>query len=332
MNLDNDRDRMIHILLEESVGGMKPPDLSGKILARAYPRRRRIPRWAAACIAASFLIAVIIFGWWLLHKPAPEPDSPSSYPSLVAWGDYGVQDGGPLERGSTLFTDAGSATVKLGGYCTIEMAPQSRLRIEGAEYTEAVFLDRGSISCNVIPQRGSFIVETEVGTVTVTGTEFTVRIIELKGEPKMKKMFVHVLVGTVVLAGAWGQIPLTAGESKTVFAAEDPVDVLEKAPKFLIGTRGGLVGFLNSVDGASAVLEVSDVTKSFKAQVDNTKAHGWFIGKTVKVSGSGRGIYAKKMAETLKLLHKSGKPVLVLVNIVPDGSLKVYSATQFTPK
>jgi hypothetical protein len=54
-------------------------------------------------------------------------------------------------------------------------------------------------------------------TVSVTGTEFVVRMLDEEGEDGMigKRMFVKVLVGTVLLTGAMGDLQLAAGEEAT---------------------------------------------------------------------------------------------------------------------
>src|SRR5262245_2259799 len=119
--MDEPRDRLIDMLLREELGGEQPPDLTDKIVARAFPRRRLLPfvrvGWTAA--AAVLLIGCLVGLWWTF-----------SYPSPTAHGQFAIQGGKGLERGATLLTAAGqSATLELGGYVKVDIKPNSKLRI-----------------------------------------------------------------------------------------------------------------------------------------------------------------------------------------------------------
>ncbi len=95
-DVSEDQDRLIDVLLREELGGETPPDLSGEILAKAFPKRkrgprfvivtageilarafpRRVPRFAiatAAAIAAVLMLAVV--GWMTLGHRSPTPEA-----------------------------------------------------------------------------------------------------------------------------------------------------------------------------------------------------------------------------------------------------------------
>ena len=93
MKTDQLRNRLIEVFLREQVGGLKPPDLSGRILARALgdQARQGLPepavrpvirrRWETfAAVAATLLIALLV--WYMASLPehggskAPLPGYP----------------------------------------------------------------------------------------------------------------------------------------------------------------------------------------------------------------------------------------------------------------
>jgi len=227
MRNDNN-DRLVHILLREMVGGetppdvtekvlalasaergrtsveMAPPDVTEKVLSRAFGRPRR-RRWyiagAAAAAVAAVLVALLTFG---------------RYPSPEISGDYKIVGGERLERGSAVVTEDRSAVITLGGYCRIELQLESALQIKGGKKAEQVLLRRGGVECEVDQRVGAFAVETEIGTVSVVGTKFAVRLIEEKGDAAAlgARLLVRVLEGEVSVSGDWGTALLRAGEEK----------------------------------------------------------------------------------------------------------------------
>jgi ferric-dicitrate binding protein FerR (iron transport regulator) len=212
MQLTREQERLIHVLLLEQLGGETPPDLTDRVLRRTLDvRRRRFRRLIPAAAAAGILLAM---GAWALLGPR-------GYPSPEASGDYRIVKGERLQRGAVIATGDGSAAVVLGGYCHLDLGPQSRVRLQGQKHAEEVFLETGSATCEVDRNIGTFTVRTEVGTVSVKGTRFTVRILESEGDEQMvtKQMVVKVLVGAVIVSGAWGSTAMLAGEEKVVTAA-----------------------------------------------------------------------------------------------------------------
>lgn len=170
------------------------------------PRRRRPVAWVAAAAAA---VLVVAGGLALLA---------GRYRAPRASGAYRVAGGGPVQRGSVIHAQAGSATVALGGYCRVNLDAGSALQIAGTKHAEEVFLKQGRAVCEADRGVGTFAVRTEVGTVSVTGTRFAVTMIENRGDEDMfdRRMAVRVLAGAVLVSGSWGQMALCAGEEATV--------------------------------------------------------------------------------------------------------------------
>ncbi|MCY3024387.1 MAG: FecR domain-containing protein, partial [Planctomycetota bacterium] len=129
---------------------------------------------------------------------------------------------GPIPRGTSVSTGDETWHIRLGhkGYCRLEVAPRSALRVEGQERAEEVYLEQGGVECDVDRGVGAFAVRTEAGVVTVTGTRFSVKMLEEKAEAGEKggvamagrKLWVKVLMGAVLMTGAWGTTELKAGE------------------------------------------------------------------------------------------------------------------------
>jgi len=182
--------------------------LATEAAAKGEPSRR-LRRWVVPAIAAAAAVLLAVAGLMLLTD---------RYPIPKASGSYRVAGGGQVKRGSAITTEAGPATIMLGGYCRVELQPGSTLRIEGRKRAEQVFLERGEVLCEVHRRVGTFVVRSALGRVSVTGTRFTVRIIEERGGEQMfgRRMVVRVLVGTVLVSGAWSRTSLRAGEETGV--------------------------------------------------------------------------------------------------------------------
>src|SRR5262245_23237271 len=216
--MDENRDRLIDMLLQEELGREQPPDLTDRILQRAFatPSRpgSRALGFRTLLVAASLLLAVGLAAWWLWPS-YPEPRASGQFEIVGVATD--------VRRGVTLRTTKQAAAVDLGGYAHADIKPASVVRIDGEKYAESLFLEAGELNSTVERGRGSFAVRTQVGTVSVVGTQFTVRVVEEKGDGDMikKRMVVHVLSGMVLVVGVWGETQLSAGAEKT-FAADEP--------------------------------------------------------------------------------------------------------------
>lgn len=183
-------------------------------------------RWFVAAAAA--VVFVGLLGVVMVTKPwqgtAPVIVK-NDYPSPKATGGFSVVGGGAVTRGSSLATDRETAELTLGGYCKVEMLPSSAVRIEGENKSESIVLKKGKVKCSVKREIGEFSVQTDIGTVKVTGTEFEVQLLEKgvraeepgkgPGQPdeSRKRMFVRVRTGSVTVSSEAGDIKLTAGEA-----------------------------------------------------------------------------------------------------------------------
>lgn len=227
--INPERDRLIDILLEEELGGQTPPDLTDKILRRTGARLRHRLIAALTFAAAAAVIILGLLGWW---------ETRSTYPLPTAKGGFEVVDGGQVTRGATVRTQRAAADLQLGDYAEVALRPQTQVRIEGTQGDEAVFLERGEVECSVTSGKGLFTVRTTIGTVSVVGTKFQVRVVdEVEGDKMLsKRMVVRVTMGAVLVAGAWGVVQLGGGEEQA-FAQEKQK---EKNP--LEGKKGKVVG------------------------------------------------------------------------------------------
>jgi len=158
---------------------------------------RRVLKYAVWAAAAIVLTAGLI--------PFFRPDQ---YPSVRITGDYAVSEN---EKGSSVSAGRGKAECILGGYCTVTMEPGAVLQLQGEKGREAVFLEKGMVICEVEPDRGSFEVRTQCGTVRVKGTVFSVRILP---EDRIRDIHAEVEVEE-------GEVEVLSGEEKYVLAAGD---------------------------------------------------------------------------------------------------------------
>lgn len=228
----DEEDRLIDVLLDRVLGGHRPPDLVGKVVARAYPRRRRILWWAAGA-AVVLAVAACLF---LVAR------SRGGYPAPQA-------DGRTLARDTLITTGDEPATLALGGYCRIRIEPASRLRIEGAERAEAIFLVEGGVACEVDRRVGSFAVRTRACTVSATGTRFAVRILDTKPD---ERVFVSVQDGSVLVAGRGGERTLEAGQEFT--SPAEAALPKEEAKQGVLPAKGPVPGERVTLTGMARAL------------------------------------------------------------------------------
>ncbi|MBI5722494.1 MAG: FecR domain-containing protein [Planctomycetes bacterium] len=209
-------DRLVHGFLLEAIGGEKSPDVTAKVLQRTFDAPRKRLRWLIPSLAAAATVILTVGIWAILVQ--------GGYPSPVVSGDCRIVGSEQLQRGSVIVTDRGNAVLKLGGYCTLDIGPASRLRLQGSQSDEEVLLDSGSAACDINRNIGAFAIQTSIGTVSVTGTKFSVRVFEETNgdELPLKRMDVKVSAGSVNVKGAWGSMTLRAGDQK-VFGPNGPV-------------------------------------------------------------------------------------------------------------
>lgn len=187
-------------------------------LPAAKPQARLVFTWRRWVAAAAVLLVAVVVCWAVFR---------GRYPSPRVSGPVRIADARGLGRGTSLYTDAVPARLTLGGYCQVEIQPHCTLRIEGQERKEQIFLERGKVVCEVDRGVGAFSVRTELGKVLVTGTRFSVEVIERKGGEEMRAkttkgalvMVVAVVLGSVDVEFRGRKVTLVAGRTQ-VFGAE----------------------------------------------------------------------------------------------------------------
>ncbi|MBI5724246.1 MAG: FecR domain-containing protein [Planctomycetes bacterium] len=226
MQLTDNNDRLIHILLRQEVGCERPPDLSAKILNKAFPKYRMIFRWSIRAAAAA--VIVLSIGWLaygILNLGGPSSD----YPDPVASGAVRIEDGSKVGRGATLVASGPDARIVLGGYCDISLGQGARLKIQGQQKAEEIFLLDGQVACKVDKKIGAFAVKTGVGMVEVTGTVFTVAIDKTgPRDPDDQRIKVSVKEGSVRVSCDWGINLVTAGQEQ--FFSRRPAETVAVKP------------------------------------------------------------------------------------------------------
>ena len=230
MSADPFRHSLVHVFLEEELGNQSPPDLSQAILSQAFGDapggvvsgrsvgRWAWPRWSAVAAVAAVLVLGLTI--WLIVS--------AGYPGLTISGDYKIDSGDTLRRGSTIRTQAGSAVLELGGYCRVDIKPWTTLSIDGSNYSEELFVEVGMAVCSIDSDVGRFAVLSELGSARVRGTKFTVRVEEMGGR---RQMWVKVDAGSVEVSGASVHDILLAGQERTIIAGES------KQPKVAAATK-----------------------------------------------------------------------------------------------
>ena len=205
------RDRMVDMLLRETLGNQEPPNLVGRIMrqADAYERSRKL-RLVYTVMAAAAMIILCISGFILL-KRTPSQNVAKDKPKIE---EKKIEEKKVEEpkvewaRGNTVETGAESTVAVLGGYVHVEAAPNTRLKVEGQEKAEQIFLESGKLTCEVDKKIGSFSVRTPAGVVNVTGTKFNVRVPKPDGDhadAKPQQFILEVSEGSVQMSGEWGK-------------------------------------------------------------------------------------------------------------------------------
>jgi hypothetical protein len=206
-------DLLMDQMLRELLGGDRPRDITDRVLARVrtYDKVRR--HWwtgVGSAIAASIAIGVTLWALW--------PRSGDYQIATLRDGFVDISNTETLQRGSRIVTpEENSATIALGGYVNVEMAPKTVMTLGGARFAEKVFLEQGELDVHVIPGRGTFDVGAGRAVVHVTGTKFQVGFSEEESDDRRtKKLRVAVKEGSVkVEVGAAPPVTLAAGTPLT---------------------------------------------------------------------------------------------------------------------
>jgi len=174
-------------------------------------RRKSVARrlWLSAAAVAG----IVLLGWLFV---------PSRYPAPQISQSVQVVGGGKPQRGADLRTGRQPGRLELGGYCRLQIEPNTTIRIQGDKRDESILLKTGGVTCEVNRQGGGFVVRTEVGTVSVTGTKFSVRILGSEEEAAAKTrpaLKVAVMAGSVHVEYDGRTYDLSAGSTRA-FGAE----------------------------------------------------------------------------------------------------------------
>lgn len=243
MNREEARDRLVDTLLREACGGEEPPDLSARVLRRAFPEQSFFARgrskrvdwrlWGPAFGAAALLGLVV--GLWLVFSNRPaapvvkdtppparqKPPSPAPQPEVTPQPETPeVVD--PFRPGTIVQTRGESKKIELAGYCALELKPHSSLKIEQAKgtgdaSTTKVTLQAGALESSIEPNRGGFAVATELGAVSVLGTRFMVKLGRTDGphgEGQGRRLEIKVAEGKVKLDAPMGDLVLNAEQKE----------------------------------------------------------------------------------------------------------------------
>jgi hypothetical protein len=315
-------DRLMDALLSEVVGGETPPDLGPRVLPRATAPERRLRR-VRLVVGVAAVVVLAVFAWRTARPGYPPPE---------AFGDFQVVGGGLLGRGSTVRTQDDLATLRLGGYCRVDLDANTVVRVEGSERAEQVVLLQGGVACEVDSEVGAFAVRTDVGTVSVAGTRFRLRLLGTEGGTEMKRLMVRVLAGVVLASGSWGQVSLQAGETKVLPPRAAEPDAPPVKPKYtplpegIQQFQGTLIGPIAAMDDRGLTLQV---TKAVPAPGNKAKDPACVVGQSVRLVfyafGNKEGGYTPDpdLVKAARQLREKGGPVTAKVMAERDEALIV---------
>ena len=191
-------------------------------------RGRKVRTLAWSGVAAALLIA---FGTWAIWRSEQIQDNDrpaiAEGPHEVISGEV-VTDGASAARipdGSSIRVDnASPAVIRLADGSEAELRPQARAVLHGHrnDVRQVIELLEGSATFRVTKGMGQFRVETEVGSVTALGTEFTVELIPDKppsgARPNRRDDALHVAVASGIVEVEYGRHKfLLAGGEEDVF-------------------------------------------------------------------------------------------------------------------
>jgi hypothetical protein len=236
-DLETPQDRLIDTLLRETLGRQAPPNLVGRIMTKVALARRRF-YWMSGSLSAAAAILIGLAAWRFAapQKPAELAKNAEVNENEFNWTHLGntpteprfdltASPRAPAQAvqapqsewayGQSIRIDQ-QRTLDVGGYCHVDAAANSVLTREGKEKAEQVFLETGRVTCEVNRHVGTFAVRTDSGTVSVTGTKFTVTLTgegnnETGERIRKKQLAVSVEAGSVELTGFGAK--LLKGES-----------------------------------------------------------------------------------------------------------------------
>ena len=163
----------------ERLPSIEPPDaIWAAIEAKLQePRPERIPAvrsWRMA-LAAAAMVALTAVATWRLIAPSRPHWEVRSLEGSPAVGGTSIGGVGRISIGESIETDASSrATVTIGSIGSVEVAPNTRVRVVTARASEhRLALDRGAIRATISAPPRLFFVDTPSGTAVDLGCEYT---------------------------------------------------------------------------------------------------------------------------------------------------------------
>jgi ferric-dicitrate binding protein FerR (iron transport regulator) len=249
--------------------------------------------WRAGTMLAAAAVLLITVGAAILFGQYPDPE---------VTGSFRIVGGGPARRGSVVVAESGGARVVLGGYCKVSLDAGSALQISGAKRAEEVVLQQGSATCRADRDVGTFAVRSDVGAVSVTGTEFAVKMIEDQGDDDMfgKRMAVSVITGAVLVSGTWGEMTLQAGQAAMTPPPEAVLRNIAADLKLDAATLGKINQLLSS-----------DRVRAFRSKYRTTLRADLFAAAHKTLSSTMPKIMPKKVAPKIRAIRmklRAGPP------------------------
>jgi len=301
-------------LLAKAVLREKAAEMRGRV----EPRRPRRRGAAMTAVAAGLLVAAFLY---LAHIRW-------SYPSPHIEGDFQVvgaaQAEAPsatLRRGDRIVVRDGGARLSLGGYCDLEVEPDSELMVAGSPGKEVIELVAGHVSSQVTPQKGGFRVNTILGAIDVVGTRFltTVDSPRAKGGQPMsastRKLLtvvtVSVMAGVVSYDFDDGTGRLTVGMTKT-FGGESgssagAVVSTTDLSVTLKAANGAKTTFHTGQRNKMAVHEISQLNAGEQVTVSWVAEEGKKWVKDISGSGTIVGTVTAKGEKWIKVKPDGGR-------------------------
>lgn len=209
----------------QQVEAARHPERETRVAAR---RRFNTRTLVFGSVAAGLLIA--LGSWAIFHSGRLEDNGPPAIvagPHEVISGEV-VNDGVAAVRlsdGSSIRVDnKNPAVIRLADGSEAEIRPHARAVLHGRrnDVRQVVELLQGAATFRVTKGSGQFRVQTELGTVTALGTEFTVELIpddpQPGARPNRRPDALHVIVASGIVEVEYGRHKLLlAGGEEEIF-------------------------------------------------------------------------------------------------------------------
>jgi len=209
---------------EGALADIRPLIAPGNKASRGTARRSW--RWLAAAIVLLALGMGLYFQFGR-NPPTPQPGPAPLFQVVSGEVRVGGSPAGRIPEGATVEVAGNQpATIAMPDGSRTELAPASVAVFQGGknDLRQLVELIRGTGKFLVAKGNGQFRVETAAGTVTVLGTEFSVRLHarEKPRFPPATVLHVDVTEGSVQVDSAGKAVTLAKGERREFVAEKKP--------------------------------------------------------------------------------------------------------------